>query len=172
MILSGPKLRVIGKHGIGVNNIDIATARERNIDVVYTPTANVNSVAELIITFMLTLSRKIQENGLTLRAGAKRITPPELTGSEVTRKTIGFVGLGRIAQRTAEICRRGFEMETAAFDPMVPAARFAELGMHRHERLDQLMSACDVVAVCVPYTRKHTISSAGRNSRLASPAAS
>ena len=152
MILSGPKLRVIGKHGIGVNNIDITTARECNIDVVYTPTANVNSVAELIVTFMLTLSRKIQENGLTLRAGATRITPPELTGSEITRKTIGFVGLGRIAQRTAEICRRGFDMETAAFDPMLPPARFAELGMQRFERLDQLMAACDAVAVCVPYT--------------------
>ena len=152
MILSGPKLRVIGKHGIGVNNIHIPTARERNIDIVYTPTANVNSVAELIVGFMLTLSRKIQQNGSMLRAGAARITPPELTGSEVTRKTIGFVGLGRIAQRTAEICRKGFDMETAAFDPMLPPERFAEMGMRRHESLEALMAACDVVAVCVPYT--------------------
>lgn len=152
MILSGPRLRVIGKHGIGVNNIDIPTARERKIEVVYTPTANVNSVAELIVGFMLTLARKLQENGATLRAGARRITPPELTGREITRKTIGFVGLGRIAQRTAEICRNGFDMQTAAFDPMLPPGRFADLGMIRHERLTDLMAACDVVAVCVPYT--------------------
>jgi D-3-phosphoglycerate dehydrogenase len=151
-IAAAPRLRVIGKHGIGVNNIDVEAARENNIQVVYTPTANVNSVAELIVTLMLGLARKLPLNASLLRAGATRSAPPEVTGLELQGKTLGIVGLGRISQRTAEICRNGFSMNIAAYDPFAPPDRFAALGVARHDKLETLLASSDVIAMCVPYS--------------------
>lgn len=151
-IAAAPRLRVIGKHGIGVNNIDVTAAREKNIQVVYTPTANVNSVAELIVTLMLGLARKLMLNTSLLRAGATKSAPAEVTGIELQGKTLGLVGLGRISQRTADICRNGFAMNVAAYDPFAPAARFDELGIVRHEKLEALIAASDAIAICVPYS--------------------
>ncbi|CAH2601432.1 Hydroxyacid dehydrogenase [Rhodovastum atsumiense] len=151
-ISSARRLKVIGKHGIGVNAIDVQAAREHGVQVVYTPTANVNSVAELIVGFMLALMRKLPDNMRMLRAGAARISPTELTGTELGGKTLGLVGLGRISQRVAEICRFGFGMEVVGYDPFLPADRFAELGIVHHATLDALLAASDVVSVSVPYT--------------------
>ncbi|RAI43135.1 hydroxyacid dehydrogenase [Rhodoplanes roseus] len=151
-IAAAPNLKVIGKHGIGVNAIDVEAARERGVQVVYTPTANINSVAELIVGFMLALARKLPANAQMLRAGACRIAPPELTGAELGGKTLGLVGLGRIAQRTADICRHGFGMAVAGFDPFVPPERFAALGFVHHATLDSLLASADVISVSVPYT--------------------
>lgn len=151
-IASAPRLKVIGKHGIGVNAIDVAAAREYDIQVVYTPTANVNSVAELAIGMMLTLGRKLEENMRAIQKGAQRIAPPELTGRELQGKAIGLVGFGRISQRLAHIARHGFDMRIHAFDPFLDAKTFATLGVERHERLTELFKSCDVVSVSVPYT--------------------
>ncbi|NVO13200.1 MAG: hydroxyacid dehydrogenase [Rhodoplanes sp.] len=151
-ILAAPRLKVIGKHGIGVNAIDVEAARERGVQVVYTPTANVNSVAELVVGFMLALARKLPANTRMLRAGASRISPPELTGVELGGKTLGLVGLGRISQRTADICRNGFGMDVAGYDPFVAPARFGELGIVHHAALGSLLAASDVISVSVPYT--------------------
>jgi D-3-phosphoglycerate dehydrogenase len=152
MIEAAPRLKVIGKHGVGVNNIDVDAARQKGMQVVYTPTANINSVAELIVTMMLGLSRKLPLNASLLRAGATKSAPAEVTGIELQGKTLGIIGLGRISQRTAEICRLGFSMNVAAYDPFAPAARFDELGISRHEQLETLLASSDVVAICVPYT--------------------
>lgn len=152
MIEAAPRLKVIGKHGVGVNNIDVVAAQEKGMQVVYTPNANVNSVAELIVTMMLGLSRKLPLNASLLRAGAKKSAPAEVTGFEVQGKTLGIVGLGRISQRTAEICRLGFSMNIAAYDPFAPLDRFEALGIARHDLLETLLASSDVVAICVPHT--------------------
>ena len=151
-IAAAPRLRVIGKHGIGVNTIDVAAARERGIQVVYTPMANVNSVAELIVGLMLAVARKLPANARLLSAGASCIAPSELTGTELCGKTLGLVGFGRVSQRTAEICRKGFDMAVSAYDPFLAPERFEELGAYRHATLESLFAASDVIAVCVPYT--------------------
>ncbi|MDQ0359174.1 phosphoglycerate dehydrogenase-like enzyme [Rhodoplanes tepidamans] len=151
-IRAAPRLRAIGKHGVGVNAIDVAAARERGIAVVYTPTANVNSVAELVVGLILALARKLPGNMAALRAGATRLAPPELTGIELGGKTLGLVGLGRIARRTAEIARAGFGMTIAGYDPFVSAEAFAQAGIARHEALPTLLAAADVISVSVPWT--------------------
>jgi D-3-phosphoglycerate dehydrogenase len=153
-IMAAPRLKVIGKHGIGVNAIDVEAARERGVQVVYTPTANINSVAELIVGFMLTLARKLPDNMRMLRAGATRLAPPGLTGTELGGKTLGLVGLGRISQRAAEICRNGFGMTVAGYDPFVSPERFAEMGFVHHATLASLLGAADVISISVPYTRE------------------
>ena len=96
------QLRVIGKHGIGYDNIDIASAKERGIAVVYTPLANVNSVAELAVSLFLALARKLVSAQKLIRSGeCTRIAPPELTGTELSGKTVALIGLGHIAQQVA-----------------------------------------------------------------------
>jgi D-3-phosphoglycerate dehydrogenase len=151
-IMTAPRLKAIGKHGVGVNAIDVGAARERGIAVVYTPTANVNSVAELIVALTLALARKLPANMAAISAGATRLAPPELTGLELGGKTLGLVGLGRIARRTAEIARQGFGMEVVGYDPFVPSEAFAQTGIVRHGELASLIRAADVISVSVPYT--------------------
>lgn len=151
-IHAAPRLKAIGKHGVGVNAIDVAAARERGIAVVYTPTANVNSVAELAAGLILALARKLPGNMAALRAGATRLAPPELNGIELGGKTLGLVGLGRIARRTAEIARHGFGMVIAGYDPFVPPEVFTQAGIVRHDVLVPLLAAADVISVSVPYT--------------------
>ncbi|MDR1921145.1 MAG: hydroxyacid dehydrogenase [Candidatus Adiutrix sp.] len=153
-IASALQLKVIGKHGIGVNAIDVKAARERGIQVVYTPAANVSSVAELIMAMIMNLSRKLEENMKAILAGAERITPPELTGLELEGKNLGLVGLGRIAQKTGKIARGGFDMRLHAYDPVLDPDEFERLGVIKYERLEDLMAVSDFISVSVPLTQK------------------
>lgn len=157
-----PLLKVVGKHGIGVNAIDVEAARELGVQVVYTPTANVNSVAELVVGHMLALARKLEGNRALLRAGAARIAPAELTGVELGGKTLGLVGLGRISRRTAAICRHGFGMAVAGFDPYVSPERCLEMEITPHATLESLLAVSDFLSISVPYTpqTRHLIGAA------------
>ncbi|MFL9823772.1 NAD(P)-dependent oxidoreductase [Rhodoplanes sp. SY1] len=150
-IAAAPKLKVIGKHGIGVDAIDVGAARERGVTVVYTPTANVDSVAELAVGLMLALARRLPGNDRLLRAGATRLAPPELTGTELGGKTLGLVGLGRISRRIAAIGRAGFGMRIAGYDPYVSAESAAALGITHHAALETLLAEADVISISVPY---------------------
>ena len=90
-------LKVIGKHGVGCNTIDLAAAKELGIPVINTPFANTNSVAELIVGLMLDISRNISACDKRSRGeGFPCIAPPEMTGIELTGKTVGLVGMGNI----------------------------------------------------------------------------
>lgn len=151
-IESAPRLKVIGKHGIGVNAIDVTAAREHNIQVVYTPTSNVNSVAELILSLMFCVSRKLLSNMAMISEGAQNIAPPSLTGFELSNKVLGLVGVGRISQRVAEIVKNGLNMEVHAYDPFVSDDVFNRLGMTRHTDLKSLLPIADFVSVSVPLT--------------------
>ena len=105
-------LKVIGKHGVGCNTIDLTEAKKRGITVLNTPGANANSVAELIVGRMLDISRNITLAHNKTQSGAfKKIAPAEITGMELTGKTLGLIGTGNIARRAAEILRNGFGVE-------------------------------------------------------------
>lgn len=151
---AAPKLKVIGKHGIGVNAIDVDAAAAKGITVVYTPTANVNSVAELAVTLMLTLARKVRENMEDLRQGAPKVAPPHLTGFELENKTLGLVGIGRISQKVAFILRNGFNMRITGFDPYAPEQAFVQNDIARFETLGEMLAQADIVSISVPYTEQ------------------
>jgi D-3-phosphoglycerate dehydrogenase len=110
------QLKVVAKHGVGVDNIDVRAAAERKIPVVYTPTANLNAVAEHTVALMMALSRRIEPAMQAVKQGrfAERTS---FQGVELAGRTLGVVGLGRIGTRVAEIAALGLSMNVIAFDP-------------------------------------------------------
>jgi D-3-phosphoglycerate dehydrogenase len=155
MMENAPGLRVIGKHGVGVDAIDVAAARELGKTVVFTPHANMEGVAELAVALMLAASRSIPLGHSRLLAGAyEKIAPKELTGVELQNKTLGLVGLGRIGRRVGEICGNGFGMALVGCDPFLPDAQFEELGIKKAATLEELLPQADYISISVPLTRE------------------
>lgn len=157
MMEAAPGLKVIGKHGVGVDAIDVAAAHELGKTVVFTPHANMEGVAELAVTLMLTVSRNVPRAHSQLKAGAyAKVAPKELTGVELLGKTLGLVGLGRIGQRVGEICGKGFGMTLVGYDPFLPDAKFAELGIKKAATVEELLPQADVISISVPLTPETT----------------
>ena len=153
MMEKTPSLQVIGKHGVGVDAIDVAAARDLGKSVVFTPQANMEGVAELAVAFMLTVSRHIPYGHSLLQAGSvPKNSPKELTGVELQNKTLGLVGLGRIGQRVGEICQKGFSMRLVGYDPFLPEEMFAKLGIERVTTVEELLPQADYVSISVPLT--------------------
>ena len=151
MIQSAPNLKIIAKHGVGVDNIDVATATERKIPVTITSTGNSDAVADHALGFMLSLSRNLQKADSDLKSG--RFTRREhYTGFELGGKTVGIVGLGRIGTRVAKRCAQGFGMKVIAYDPFIDSD-YAE--KHHAELLDDLeplLKISDYVTIHTPLT--------------------
>ncbi|MCD8141068.1 MAG: hydroxyacid dehydrogenase [Planctomycetaceae bacterium] len=144
-------LKVIGKHGIGYDSIDIAAAKRHGIRVVYTPLANVRSVAELVVTLMLAASRKLSNAIDGVRTGAyDRIGDPSLGGVELNGKTLGLVGTGNIARTVAAILQAGFGMRVLGYDPYADREALAELSIELCPDLKAMLTRCDHVSVSVP----------------------
>jgi len=116
LLESAPKLRVIGRAGVGVDNIDTDAATHRGIVVMNTPGANAVAVAELALGLMITMARQIPKANATMHAG--KWEKKSLQGTELRGKTLGILGLGRIG---LEVARRayGFGMEIIGYDPFV-----------------------------------------------------
>ncbi len=126
LMAHAPKLRVIGRAGVGVDNIDAEAATRRGIVVMNTPGANAVAVAELTIGLMVALARKVPAANATMHAG--KWEKKNLQGTELRAKTLGILGLGRIGLEVAKRAR-GFGMEILGADPFVSAAVARENGI-------------------------------------------
>jgi D-3-phosphoglycerate dehydrogenase len=126
LMAHAPKLRVIGRAGVGVDNIDAEAATRRGIVVMNTPGANAVAVAELTIGMMIALARKVPAANSTMHAG--KWEKKSLQGTELRGKTLGILGLGRIGLEVARRAR-GFGMEIVGTDPFVSAAVARENGI-------------------------------------------
>ena len=131
-----PKLRVVGRAGVGVDNIDADAATRRGVVVMNTPGANAVAVAELTIGLMLALARKLPAANATMHAG--KWEKKNLQGAELRGKTLGILGLGRIGLEVAKRAK-GFGLEIVGSDPFVSAAVARENGI-KLVTLDELMS--------------------------------
>lgn len=145
-----PKLKAVGKHGVGYDTIDVAAAKDLGITVVYTPYANVESVAELAVGFMIDAARNIPAGFDMVRAGVKNIAPKELMGTELKGGVLGMVGLGQIGRRVAEILKLGFNMRVIGYDRYLDKAKFAEMNIERYETLEDMLAASDYINISVP----------------------
>ena len=143
------RLRVIGRAGVGVDNIDLERATELGIAVINAPGGNTVSVAELFFGVLISLVRHIHLAAASMSGGAWDRS--RLGGGEIRGRTLGIIGLGRIGSEVARRARP-FGMKTVAYDPYVPASRFEELGVERAERLPDLLSRSDVLSMHVPLT--------------------
>jgi D-3-phosphoglycerate dehydrogenase len=108
------KLKIIGRAGVGYDNIDVAAASENGIVVKAAPYGSSNAVAELAIGLMLNVSRNTSQANYSLRSGVW--TKEKLKGTEIAYKTLGLLGCGRIGQKVAQIAKRGFDMEVIGYD--------------------------------------------------------
>ena len=147
-----PKLRVVGRAGVGVDNVDADAATRRGIVVMNTPGANAVAVAELTIGLMLAMARKLPAANSSLHAG--KWEKKSLQGSELKGKTLGILGLGRIG---LEVARRAkaFGLEIIGSDPFVSAAVARENGI-RLVTLDELISGSDYLTLHVGLTPQTT----------------
>ncbi|MGI6227441.1 MAG: hydroxyacid dehydrogenase [Peptococcales bacterium] len=153
MMEKATNLKVIAKHGVGTNTIDIQAAKELGIKVIYTPTANINSVAELIVGLIINLNRDICLANKNSREGVyKTIAPPELIGLEVKGKTLGLVGMGNIAKIVANILIKGFDVKVVGYDPYITSEKALEAGINKFDDLIEMLRVSDFVNVSVPLT--------------------
>jgi D-3-phosphoglycerate dehydrogenase len=143
-----PKLRVVGRAGVGVDNIDADAATRRGVVVMNTPGANAVAVAELTIGLMLALARKLPVANSTMHAG--KWEKKSLQGAELRGKTLGILGLGRIGLEVAKRAK-GFGLEIMGSDPFVSAAVARENGI-KLVTLDELIAGSDYITLHVGLT--------------------
>jgi D-3-phosphoglycerate dehydrogenase len=147
-IAAAPKLRVIARAGVGLDNIQVPAATARGVMVVNAPTSNIVSAAEQAVALLLTVARNTAAASASLKAGEWNRS--KFTGVELQGKTVGVVGLGRIgvlfAQRVA-----AFGTRLIAYDPYIQPARAAQLGV-RLVGLEELLSESDFISIHLPKT--------------------
>lgn len=141
-----PSLKVVIRAGAGYNTIDIKHARAKGVDVMNTPGANANAVAEEVIALMLADARHIVPADASTRAG--KWEKKDFMGKEVTGKTIGIVGFGAIGQLVAKRLS-GFDVKVLAFDPFLSDERARDLGAESVD-LDELFEKSDYVSLHMP----------------------
>lgn len=149
MIDAGTQLKVIGRAGTGVDNVDLDAATRRGIVVVNAPESNSLSAAEHTIALILAQARNVAPAHARLVEGAWERS--KFGGIEVTGKTLGVVGLGRIGRLVAERAA-GLRMNVIAYDPFIGESRFREMGIERAETLEDLYGVSDFVTLHMPAT--------------------
>jgi D-3-phosphoglycerate dehydrogenase / 2-oxoglutarate reductase len=149
LIARGSRLRVIGRAGVGVDNVDVGAATKRGIVVANAPQSNVVTAAEHTMALLLALARNIPQAHMSLTSG--KWERSKYSGVELYEKTLGIVGFGRIGQLVAHRAR-GFGMRVLAFDPFVSAERYRELGVEKAKDIDELYAQADFVTVHLPKT--------------------
>jgi D-3-phosphoglycerate dehydrogenase len=155
---AGEQLQVVGRAGVGVDNIDLECATRRGIAVVNAPTGNTMAAAEHTIAMLLGLARNIPRADALMKRGEwKR---GALMGVEVRGKTLGVIGLGRVGSKVAQRAR-GLEMRVVAFDPYVSHERASILGVELLS-FDQVLGQSDFLTLHTPLTG-HTRSLIGEN---------
>ncbi|MHB1191830.1 MAG: phosphoglycerate dehydrogenase [Longimicrobiales bacterium] len=149
LLAQGTRLRVVGRAGVGVDNIDMEAATRLGIAVINAPAGNTVAVAELFFGSVLSVLRGLARADASMHEG--RWDRSALVGSELKGRTLGIVGLGRIGSEVAHRAH-AFGMGVVAYDPYVNAERFAALRVRRAGTLDALLDEVDVLTVHTPLT--------------------
>jgi D-3-phosphoglycerate dehydrogenase len=146
LIEAAPKLKVVGRAGVGVDNVDVEAATQRGIVVMNTPSGNTISTAELTFSMLMALARKIPQAHMSMKAG--EWNRKSFQGTELYNKTLGILGMGRIG---TEVARRAiaFGMRVLAYDPYLALSRAKALQVELLE-LDELYPRCDFITVHMP----------------------
>jgi D-3-phosphoglycerate dehydrogenase len=151
-IAAAPKLKVVARAGVGLDNVDIKAATEAGVMVVNAPTSNIVSAAELTIGHLLSIARHIPAANASLAAGEWKRS--KYTGAELYEKTVGIIGLGRIgALITTRL--QAFGMNVVAYDPYVTASRAQQMGVQLLS-LDELLTQSDFITIHMPKTPETT----------------
>lgn len=150
VLARAPKLKLVAKHGSGVDNIDVSAATRRGVLVANTPGgSNATAVAEGAVALMLAVLRRVRQMDRAVRVGGfdARWTT---SLSELWGRKVGLVGFGQIGRVAARICGAGFNAEVLCYDPFVSGADMEAAGARKVDDLRQLAALCDVVSVHAP----------------------
>ena len=148
LVSAGTRLRIVGRAGVGLDNVDVDACTRRGILVINAPTANIMSATEHTMAMLLALCRNIPEAHASVKRG--EWTRAKFMGIELQGKTLGIIGLGRIGTRVTRRAK-GFEMNVIAYDPYVSTNVFDSHGAEKVE-LDELLRRADVITVHTPLT--------------------
>src|ERR1051325_3177464 len=148
LVNAGDRLRIVGRAGVGLDNVDVEACTARGILVINAPEANIMSATENTMAMLLALCRNIPEAHASVKRG--EWTRSKFMGVELSGKTLGIIGLGRIGTRVAARAR-AFEMRVIAYDPYIPPTVFDKAGAER-VTLDDLLARADVITVHTPLT--------------------
>jgi D-3-phosphoglycerate dehydrogenase / 2-oxoglutarate reductase len=146
VMAAAPRLRVVGRAGVGVDNVDVEAATQRGVVVMNTPGGNTTSTAELSFSMLMALARKIPQANASMKAG--EWNRKAFSGSELYSKTLGILGMGRIG---TEVAKRAvaFGMKVLAYDPYITTARAKALQVDLAE-LDDIFQNADFLTVHMP----------------------
>ena len=151
VIDAATNLKVVGRAGVGVDNVDLVAATKRGIIVVNAPASNVLSAAEHTVAMIMACARNIPQAHCALKEG--RWDRSKYGGVELADKVLGIIGLGRIGFLVAERAR-GLHMRVIAYDPFVPVERFHELGLERADNPDRIYREADFISVHLPKNKE------------------
>ncbi len=148
------RARLIGNFGVGYNNIAIEAAKERGLVVTNTPEVLTNATADIAMTLLLSVARRTGEGERHVRSGQwTGWRPTHMMGTQVTGKTLGLIGLGRIGRAMAERAHFGFKMRVLFFDPYPPPQEFlASIGAEPRDSVEDVLRESDFVSIHCPAT--------------------
>jgi D-3-phosphoglycerate dehydrogenase len=149
LIAVAPRLRAVGRAGVGVDNVDVAAATRRGIVVANAPQSNVITAAEHTMALLLAMARNVPQAHASLISG--KWERSQFSGVELYEKTLGVLGFGRIGQLVAQRAA-GFGMHVIAYDPVVSAERYAELGVEQAGTPDDVYAVADFLTLHLPKT--------------------
>ena len=143
VLKKGKNLKVVGRAGVGLDNVDLETATQLGIIVMNTPGGNTISAAEQTMSLMLALARKVSEADQSMKAG--KWDKKKYTGTELCKKTLGIIGLGRIGREVAKRAQ-GFDMRVVGYDPYVAPDVVTRIGVESVE-IEELIKMSDIISV-------------------------
>ena len=149
LVNAGTRLRIVGRAGVGLDNVDVDACTERGILVINAPTANILSATEHTMAMLLALCRNIPAADASVKRG--EWVRSKFMGFELSGKTLGVIGLGRIGTRVTTRAR-AFGMRVIAFDPYIAPTVFEKVGAERMAALGDLLALADVITVHTPLT--------------------
>ena len=148
ILAKATSLKIVGRAGVGVDNIDVKTATEKKVQVINTPSGNAIAAGELAIAFMFALARKIPQATASMKKGEWE--KKKFSGVEITGKTLGVLGFGNIGRQVAERAV-GLRMKVLAYDPLIPAGASPPAGIE-YAGFDDVVAKADFLTLHLPLT--------------------
>jgi D-3-phosphoglycerate dehydrogenase len=148
ILAKASNLKIVGRAGVGVDNIDVKTATEKKVQVINTPSGNAIAAGELAIAFMFALARKVPQATASMKKGEWE--KKKFSGVEITGKTLGVLGFGNIGRQVAERAV-GLKMKVLAYDPMIAAGSSPPAGIE-YAKFDDVLAKADFVTLHLPLT--------------------
>ncbi|KAI9158631.1 D-3-phosphoglycerate dehydrogenase [Paramyrothecium foliicola] len=150
-VAQSPKLKAIGKQGVGIDKIDSKACEERGIKIFNTPGVNARAVAETVLALTMGVAREVPRI-ITQQSHGSAVPKETCSGLVIYRKTLGLLGMGHIGEAVARIFRGAFEANIVAYDPYMAADAWSDIPHTRAQTVEEVLRASDVLSIHVPLT--------------------